>query len=108
MKLSQGSVAAILIFYAHFAVAQTKPGDKVFVPEACPVPAIEGCTIVKDYGSGKSYDMSAAKKKPNFSNGYAIALHGTVDEPGVTPCMSNAIRLKGITWNYSKVMCKRP
>jgi hypothetical protein len=109
MNPSQGCVAAgVLIFAAHFAIAQTKPnpGVIVHVPQACPVvPAIDGCTIVKDPRGGPTYDISAATKKPDFKDGHAIEFYGTVDSPQFTPCPTTAIHLRDILWGPSKVMC---
>ncbi len=100
-----GAVAAIALI-ASSANAQQQPqaiGEQVLML-GCVAAGIErGCLVIKDRASGKTYQISAARPRPNPTQRLVVVLTGNVTDKADT-CQQGPV-LENITWAYTKMVC---
>ncbi len=95
--------AVVLAIPAGHAQAQGF-GTRIVV-DGCVTKGVEpGCLIVHDRGSTFTYNVSAAKPKPDPAHHFAVHVTGVVSDR-VSFCMQGPV-LEKITWAYTKTKCE--
>ncbi len=63
-----------------------------------------GCLVIKDRETGKTYQIDAANPKPDPGQSLVVELKGEISEGAVDFCQQGPI-LTAIQWTYRKMRC---
>jgi hypothetical protein len=102
-KIPAGTVLLLLIVFVAVGRQAQAQGAQVAILGCVSTGLQPSCLIITDKASGKSYQLNAAKPKPDPARHLVVRLTGTVTDK-VDLCMQGPV-LEKISWTYMRMKC---